>query len=68
MECFKVKIEKEVNETVTNCDQLKLKAQDGKYRSTDAVAIEKNLGGSVVSNKNVLSYKYIEKDLLIENK
>ena len=26
--------------TVTNCDQLKLKAQDGKYRSTDVVDVE----------------------------
>ena len=30
----------EGNETVTNCDQLKLKAQDGKYRLTDVVDIE----------------------------
>ena len=28
------------NETVTNCHQLKLKAQDGKYRMTDVVDIE----------------------------
>ena len=33
-------MKKEGNETVTNCDQLKLKAQDGKYRSTDVVDIE----------------------------
>ncbi len=30
----------EGNETVTNCHQLKLKAQDGKYRMTDVVDIE----------------------------
>ena len=30
--------------------------------------IEKNLGRSVVSKDNALSYKYIEEDLLIENK
>ena len=28
------------NETVTKCHQLKLKAQDGKYRMTDVVDIE----------------------------
>lgn len=28
------------NETVTNCHQLKLKVQDGKYRLTDVVDIE----------------------------
>ena len=30
----------EGNETVTNCNQLKLKAQDGKYRMTDVCDIE----------------------------
>ena len=34
------RLKKEGNETVTNCDQLKLKAQDGKYRSTDVVDVE----------------------------
>ena len=28
------------NETVTNCHQLKFKAQDGKYRLTDVVDVE----------------------------
>ena len=37
---LKNRIKKEGNETVTNCNQLKLKAQDGKYRSTDVVDIE----------------------------
>ena len=37
---LKHRLKKEGNETVTNCDQLKLKAQDGKYRSTDVVDIE----------------------------
>ena len=37
---LKSRLKKEGNETVTNCDQLKLKAQDGKYRSTDVVDIE----------------------------
>ena len=32
---LKGRLKEEGNETVTNCDQLKLKAQDGKYRLTD---------------------------------
>ena len=38
--CFKRKLKQEGNETVTNCHQLKLKAQDGKYRLTDVVDIK----------------------------
>ena len=37
---LKSRLKDEGNETVTNCDQLKLKAQDGKYRMTDVVDIE----------------------------
>ena len=37
---LKHRLKKEGNETVTSCNQLKLKAQDGKYRSTDVVDIE----------------------------
>ena len=37
---LKGRLKEEGNETVTNCDQLKLKAQDGKYRLTDVVDIE----------------------------
>ena len=37
---LKGRLKEEGNETVTNCDQLKLKAQDGKYRMTDVVDIE----------------------------
>ena len=37
---LKSRLKKEVNKLVTNCDQLKLKAQDGKYRMTDVVDIE----------------------------
>ena len=36
----KQRLKEEGNETVTNCHQLKLKAQDGKYRLTDVVDIE----------------------------
>ena len=41
--CWKVlkfRLREEGNETVTNCNQLKLKAQDGKYRLTDVCDIE----------------------------
>ncbi len=37
---LKGRLKDEGNEMVTNCDQLKLKAQDGKYRLTDVVDIE----------------------------
>ena len=37
---LKQRLNEEGNETVTNCHQLKLKAQDGKYRYTDVVDIE----------------------------
>jgi len=37
---LKHRLKKEGNETVTKCNQLKLKAQDGKYRLTDVVDIE----------------------------
>ena len=37
---LKQRLNAEGNETVTNCHQLKLKAQDGKYRLTDVVDIE----------------------------
>ncbi len=37
---LKGRLKDDGNETVTNCDQLKLKAQDGKYRLTDVVDIE----------------------------
>ena len=37
---LKQRLNNEGNETVTNCHQLKLKAQDGKYRLTDVCDIE----------------------------
>ena len=37
---LKSRLKEEGNETVTNCDQLKLLAQDGKYRLTDVVDLE----------------------------
>ena len=37
---LKQRLNEDGNETVTNCHQLKLKAQDGKYRMTDVCDIE----------------------------
>ena len=37
---MKKRLKDEGNETVTNCNGLKLKAQDGKYRMTDVCDIE----------------------------
>ena len=37
---LKSRLKEEENETVTNCDQLKLLAKDGKYRLTDVVDLE----------------------------
>ncbi|MBR6073330.1 MAG: phage antirepressor protein [Bacilli bacterium] len=37
---LKKRLKNEGNETVTNCNALKLKSQDGKYRLTDVVDIE----------------------------
>ena len=37
---LKQRLKDEGNELVTNCHQLKLKVQDGKYRMTDVVDIE----------------------------
>ena len=37
---LKHRLKNEGNETVTNCNQLKLKAKDGKYRLTDVVDIK----------------------------
>ena len=37
---LKGRLKEEGNQLVTNCDQLKLKASDGKYYKTDVVDIE----------------------------
>ncbi len=38
---LKHRLKKEGNESVTNCNQLKLKSSDGKYYKTDVVDIER---------------------------
>lgn len=37
---LKGRLKAEVNQSVTNCDQLKLKASNGKFYNTDVVDIE----------------------------
>ena len=37
---LKYRLKKEGNESVTNCNQLKLKSSDGKYYSTDVIDVE----------------------------
>ncbi len=37
---LKHRLKKEGNESVTNCNQLKLKSSDGKYYNTDVVDVE----------------------------
>ena len=37
---LKSRLKKEGNESVTNCNRLKLKSSDGKYYMTDVVAVE----------------------------
>lgn len=37
---MKKRLKKEENETVTNCDRLKLKSKNEKYRMTDVIDIE----------------------------
>ena len=44
---LKKRLKDEGNETVTNCNALKLKAADGKRRLTDQSAVRHNLCGSV---------------------
>ena len=47
---MKKRLKDEGNGTVTNCNALKLKAQDGKYRMTDVVDIESEVKYHVESN------------------
>ena len=55
---LKGRLKDEGNESVTNCDQLKLKASDGKYYKTDVVDIE-NMFRIIESipNKNAEPFK-----------
>ena len=49
---LKHRLKKEGNESVTNCNQLKLKSSDAKNYKTDVVDIEDRLDASVVNSDN----------------
>ena len=46
----------EGNETVTNCNALKLPTPDGKMRLTDVATTEHELGGTVISSKRAINF------------
>ena len=46
----------EGNETVTNCNALKMPAPDGKMRLTDVATTEHELGGTVISSKRAINF------------
>ena len=51
---LKKRLKEDGNETVTNCNGLKLKAKDGKYRITDVWkenGIEKNIEYAILTNE-----------------
>ena len=52
MESTKKRLKDGGNENVTNCNALKLKAKDGKYRITDVV----DINGVVLENDNSRNY------------
>ena len=52
MESTKKRLKDGGNENVTNCNALKLKAKDGKYRITDVVDID----GVVLENDDSRNY------------
>lgn len=54
---LKYRLKKEGNESVTNCNQLKLKASDGKYYNTDVTYIEGMFRIiESIPSKNILNY------------
>jgi len=57
---LKERLKKEGNETVTNCNALKLKATDGKMRLTDVADTKTQLGRSVISPTKAKDYLKIE--------
>lgn len=78
---LKKRLKEEGNETVTNCNGLKLKAKDGKYRITDVWkenGIEKNIEYAILTNeiyrewsgmtaKEYKQYKGLRKENLRDN-
>ena len=57
---LKKRLKEEGNETVTNCNALKLKATDGKMRLTDVADTKTQLGRSVISPTKAKDYLKIE--------
>ena len=55
---LKSRLKSEGNETVTNCNRLKLQAEDGKMRLTDFEKLAK------VNNKEQMYYKLFEKPVI----
>ena len=57
---LKNRLLKEGNETVTNCNRLKLEAEDGKQRETDVADTPRKLNGSFYysHNTNVFMCEY----------
>lgn len=78
---LKKRLKEDGNETVTNCNGLKLKAKDGKYRITDVWkenGIEKNIEYAILTNeiyrewsgmtaKEYKQYKGLRKENLRDN-
>ena len=58
---MKKRLKAEGNETVTNCNALKLKASDGKMRLTDArIKLEEKTGKKTVTSMNRKNIKELE--------
>ena len=57
---LKKRLKEEGNETVTNCNALKLEAADGKMRLTDVADTKTQLGRSVISPTKAKDYLKIE--------
>ena len=53
---LKKRLSDEGNETVTNCNALKMPAPDGKMRLTDVATTEHELGGTVISSKRAINF------------
>ena len=64
---LKGRLKEEGNESVTNCDQLKLKAAGGKVAKNTRDDIEQLLGETIVTKENKLKYQYADEKKIIDN-
>ena len=64
---LKGRLKEEGNESVTNCDQLKLKAAGGKVAKNTRDDIEQLLGETIVTKENKLNYQYADEKKKIDN-